>query len=173
MLWHVTASTADISLRLARPPFLDIAGLLCFCAAQHSTAQFVFVPMSASKSNEWMVVRGRCRVVLRVWPCATWLTASLSLVGDPCVAAGPASRVPSSLRGALATSGRDVGRRQGGVSASTATPKIFDAVRVCSVLQLVPRSEVFAELADAVGIVGGEIQLPYAPSVEQVRRPSC
>ncbi len=72
-------------------------------------------------------------MVLRVWPCATWLTASLSLVGDPCVAAGPASRVPSSLRGALATSGRDVGRRQGGVSASTATPKIFDAVRVLGV----------------------------------------
>ena len=143
--------------------------------SQHSATQHSTIRLRPDEQIEWwaLVVRGRCRVVLRVWPCATWLTASLSLVGDPCVAAGPASRVPSSLRGALATSGRDVGRRQGGVSASTATPKIFDAVRVCSVLQLVPRSEVFAELADAVGIVGGEIQLPYAPSVEQVRRPSC
>ncbi len=30
---------------------------------------------------------------------------------------------------------------------------------VCSVLQLVPRSEVFAELAGVKGIGGGEIQL--------------
>ncbi len=94
-----------------------------------SSTHSIFVPMS--KSNGGGASKLPCGVA-----CATWLTASLSLVGDPCVAAGPASRVPSSLRGALATSGRDVGRRQGG-SRPAQQPRKFSMRCVCSVLQLV------------------------------------
>ena len=122
---HCIASTADISLRPARSPSLKTEYReMIPCPALKS----IFVPTSKSNGG---VSKLPCGIA-----CATWLTASLSLVGDPCVAAGPASRVPSSLRGALATSGRDVGRRQGG-SRPAQQPRKFSMRCVCSVLQLV------------------------------------
>lgn len=82
----------------------------------------------------WRVVQKSCRVVvLRVGWCATWLTAGLSLVGDPC------STSQSNRQGRLSPVGpaSDIGSGTWGnwtrVVGQHSSPKIFDAMRVLSV----------------------------------------